>query len=158
MVKIVIIGCGNLLASDDAVGIEVIKILSQREFPPQVELIEAGTPGLSLVHMLEGADKAIIIDAVMSGAEPGTIYRFTADNLPSRDIVPSSLHDLNLVDAIELGRQLQDELMPKDIVIIGVEISRAEKFRIGLTPEVERAIPQVVEAVLRELGEGETPG
>lgn len=153
--KTVIIGCGNLLASDDAVGIEVIKILSQRELPPHVELIEAGTPGLSLIHMLEGADKAIIVDAVMSGAEPGTIYRFTADNLPSRDIVPSSLHDLNLVDAIELGRQLQDELMPREIVIIGVEISRAEKFRIGLSPEVERVIPRLVEAVLKELGEEE---
>lgn len=153
--KTVVIGCGNLLASDDAVGIEVIKILSQRELPPHVELIEAGTPGLSLIHMLEGADKAIIVDAVMSGAEPGTIYRFTAENLPSRDIVPSSLHDLNLVDAIELGRQLQDELMPRDIVIIGVEISRAEKFRIGLSPEVERVIPRLVEAVLGELGEGE---
>lgn len=153
--KTVVIGCGNLLASDDAVGIEVIKILSQRELPPHVELIEAGTPGLSLIHMLEGADKAIIVDAVMSGAEPGTIYRFTAENLPSRDIVPSSLHDLNLVDAIELGRQLQDELMPRDIVIIGVEISRAEKFRIGLSPEVERVIPRLVEAVLKELGEGE---
>jgi len=146
-----VIGCGNQLISDDAIGLNVVRELSKYQLPAGVKIIEAGTPGLSLLDMITGAEKVIIIDAMLSGAEPGTIHRFTDEDLPPAELFPLSAHNWNIASALELGKRVEMDDWPKEIVILGVEIERLDRFRIALSPRVEEAIPVVVEAILKEL-------
>ncbi len=152
--ELLVIGCGNEFASDDAVGLQVIRSLKEVKLPDGVELIEAGTPGLNLLDLWDRADRVIIVDAVKSGAAPGTVHSFDASLLPPRDVMPVSSHGLNIIDAVELGRLL--ERLPAQLTIIGVEILSEEPFRVGLTPEVEAAVPRarerVLEAIKQDLG------
>jgi len=148
--KIKILGCGNTLVGDDGVGIRIIERLRELKLPPNVEVIDAGVGGLAILSWIEDADKVIIVDAVQTGNEPpGTVYEFTDKELPPSNMFMLSLHDLNLVDTINVGRLVQK--MPGEIVIIGVEVKRVAEFTKELTPEVEAAIPEVLDLVLKEL-------
>jgi len=152
--RTVVIGCGNVLASDDAIGLEVIARLKKQELPPDVEVIEGGTPGLSVLDWIEGYDKAILVDAIQSGAPPGSVHRVPLSQL-TQGPLPLSAHDMNLVDALALGYRAMPERMPKAIVVIGVEIATEDKFKVGLSPQVQAAIPEAIEAVLREIDMGD---
>jgi hydrogenase maturation protease len=148
--KIKVLGCGNTLVGDDGVGIRAIEKLQEMTLPPNVEIIDAGVGGMSILSWIEDADKVVIIDAVQTGNEPpGTVYEFTDKEMPPSDMFMLSLHDLNLVDTLNIGRVVQK--MPDEIVIIGVEVKRVAEFTKELTPEVEGAIPEVLELVLKEL-------
>ncbi len=148
--KIKILGCGNTLMGDDGVGIRAIERLQQIQLPPNVEIVEAGVGGLAILSWIEDADKVVIIDAVQTGNEPpGTVYAFTDKELPPSEMFMLSLHDLNLVDTINVGRLVQK--MPAEIVIIGVEVKRVAEFTRELTPEVEGALPEVIDLVLKEI-------
>lgn len=148
--NIKILGCGNTLMGDDGVGIRVIERLQEMKLPGNIEIIDAGVGGMSILSWIEDADKVVIVDAVQTGNEPpGTVYEFTDKELPPSDMFMLSLHDLNLVDTINVGRVVQK--MPEVIVIIGVEVKRVAEFTKELTPEVEEAIPEVIDLVLKEL-------
>jgi len=148
--KMKILGCGNTLMGDDGVGIRVIEKLQEMKLPENIEIIDAGVGGMAILSWIEDADKVVIVDAVQTGNEPpGTVYMFTDKELPPSDMFMLSLHDLNLVDTINVGRVVQK--MPDEIVIIGVEVKRVAEFTKELTPEVEGAIPEVLDLVLKEL-------
>ncbi|HAA89871.1 MAG: Hydrogenase maturation protease [Thermoanaerobacterales bacterium 50_218] len=146
--EVLVIGCGNLLAADDAVGLHVARNLKKYQLPPEVKVIEAGTPGLSLLDLWEGINKVIIVDAVRSGAPPGTVFSFDLSDLLAPEMSLSS-HGFNIVDAIELGKALGQ--LPEQLVIVGIEILREEPFQEGLSPEVAAAVPQACSRVLEEI-------
>ena len=101
---------------------------------------------------MEDADDVIIIDAVRGGGgEPGSIYKFTDKELPPANLFMMSLHDLNLVDTLRLGRQIQPELMPNNITIIGIEVERVEGICTDLSPKVQAAIDPVMQLVFEEI-------
>jgi hydrogenase maturation protease len=145
MMRIKILGCGNLVISDDGFGIHVIRELEKLNLPENVELIDAGTGGLSILSMIEDADKAIIIDALMGG-EVGRVHRLTDEDLPrAKDII--SIHDLGLIETLDIGRKLG--ILPM-IVFICVGIEKLE-FGMELSPKVKLAIPRTIEIVLDEI-------
>jgi hydrogenase maturation protease len=120
------------------------------KLPGDIEIIDAGVGGMAILSWIEDADKVVIVDAVQTGNEPpGTVYKFTDKELPPSNMFMLSLHDLNLVDTLNVGRVVQK--MPEEIVIIGVEVKRVAEFTKELTPEVEAAIPEVIGLVLKEL-------
>jgi len=104
---------------------------------------------VSLVDMLDGAEEMFFVDAVRSGAEPGTIHRIDAtdDPLPTA-VSAASTHTLGVGDAIELARALGR--LPSRVVLYGIE---AESLAAGedLSPAVEAAVAEVVERLLTEL-------
>ncbi|RLI35472.1 hydrogenase [Candidatus Bathyarchaeota archaeon] len=158
--KIRIIGCGNPLAGDDGLGIYAARKLAEMKLPEGVEVVEAGTPGLGLLSFLENADAVIIVDALKRGSPPGTLHRVEAREI-IKEGKPLSAHDLGVEEALTLGFRLLPEKMPKKILIVGVEAGRVESFREGLTQEVEKALPKLLELILREverLLEGENGG
>jgi len=92
------------------------------------------------------------VDSVQTGNEPpGTVYRFTDKELPPSDMFMLSLHDLNLVDTINIGRVVQK--MPEEIVIYGVEVKRIAEFSKEMSPEVEAAVKEVADLVMDEINE-----
>lgn len=156
MKKITVIGCGQLLVGDDGFGVRVVEELQKIKLPENVETVDAGVGGLAILSMIEDSDEAIIVDAVHTGKEqPGFIYHFTDKELPPSNMFMLSAHDLNLVDTIHIGRemeQLGEQKMPRDIVIIGVEINPPKlEFTTDMTPEIQKAIPEVVQMVLAEI-------
>jgi len=150
MKKIVVLGVGNRLMGDDGLGPRVIEELQRRQLPANVEVMDAGVGGIAILSWIEGADKVVIVDSVQTNNEPpGTVYRFTEKELPPSDMFMLSLHDLNLVDTLNIGRVVQK--MPDEIVIIGVEVKRVAQFDDKLTPEVEAALAEVVDLVMQEI-------
>lgn len=148
----VVVGVGNALRGDDAVGIAVAERLRGR-VPEDVAVVECEQEPSRLLDAWGGADVALVVDACASAEPPGTVYRFdvSGEPLPAR-VFRSSTHAFGVGDAVELARAL--ERLPRRIVVYGVEGGRFEAGA-GLSPEVESAVEQVADEVIRELrGDG----
>ena len=77
----VVVGCGNLLRGDDAVGPTLIRHLWEDGVPESVTLVDGGTAGMDVAFKMRGARRVVIVDAAATGAEPGTIYRVPGEEL-----------------------------------------------------------------------------
>jgi hydrogenase maturation protease len=116
---IAIIGVGNYLMGDEGAGVHAIAILKKTKLPDRIKLIDAGTPGPSLIHMMEGKKAAIIIDCADFGGRPGEVKCFDArDLLPEKD-AKVSMHAADLMGVIALACQLG--LAPEKITIVGIQ-------------------------------------
>jgi hydrogenase maturation protease len=158
--KTIVVGLGNPILTDDGVGVKAayeVKSRMGENVPESVSITEASLGGLRLMELLEGYDRAIIIDAIQTnnGHQPGTIFTMDLDDL--RTISPTqhsaSAHDTTLVTALDMGRKMGLSL-PDDISIIAVEVENVLDFSEEPTPKVAQAIPLVAEAVLNELKGG----
>jgi hydrogenase maturation protease len=149
--KTLILGLGNPILRDDSVGLRVVQELrEQLNGAPEVEIGEDYWGGLRLMERMIGFDRAIIIDAICTDAEPGTIHLLSPNDIPTQR--SASVHDVNLSTALELGRQAGAKLPAIDeIVLVGVEAADVQTFDEALSPEVETALPQAVGAVLSAL-------
>lgn len=146
--KTIILGTGNLLLKDEGIGIHVIQRMEKLKLPENVKLVDGGTAGINLYHLIEGADRLIVVDCVDAEVEPGAIFRFTpADvDVPERQVT-TSFHDIGLLEALEFAKQ---EGKSPDTIIIGVQPKEID-WGLELTPEVEKVVPDVIAAVLKEL-------
>ncbi len=144
-----ILGLGNRDRGDDAVGLLVAQRL--RDLVPEgVRVRELEGDPVALLELGRGADLLVVIDAVQSGAPPGTVRRLEAHEraLPSAVTFGLSTHGVGLAETIELARSLNQ--LPKRLIVYGIEGARFEPGA-PLTPEVARAIEPVVQSVLRDL-------
>ena len=149
--RTLVLGLGNPLLRDDSIGLRVVQELRTRlGDEPDIEVSEDYWGGLRLMERMIGFDRAIIIDAIRTDAEPGTIHLLSPNDIPTQR--STSAHDVNLPTALELGRQAGAKL-PKssEILLVGVEAADVQTFDEALTPELEIALPQAVEAVLSAL-------
>lgn len=151
--KTAIVGIGNVLCRDEGVGVHVIEELRKLDLPDGVELHDGGTGGLDVLEILEGFDRAIIIDAVRSGMQPGEIHHFNLYEMDSAEKQPQfmSIHELDLVAARKIGKEAYE--IPKDIIVIGVEPKSIE-VGMDLTPTVKAAIPVVIQKILKLIDSG----
>ena len=149
-----IIGLGNPLLRDDAVGLHVARqvraALGDREDVEDVEVVEEACGGLRLMERMVGFDRAILIDAIRSGRPPGTVL--TLDPREMRTQHSASAHDVNLPTALALGRRTGARLPADDrLSVIAVEADDVETFGETMTDPVEAAVPRAAERVLAEL-------
>jgi len=117
----VVIGIGNLLLSDEGIGIHVVRALMRRgrEFPG-VDLLDLGASGMELFHKIAGRRKAILIDCALMDEAPGTIRRFTPDEVRSRKEVSAlSFHEGDLLDVLDLSKRVGE--CPEEVVIFGIQ-------------------------------------
>lgn len=149
MPKVIILGVGNLLLSDEGAGVHAVQKLKEKVSHEEIEIIDGGTLGLDLLPYFEQAEKLIIVDCARGGKKPGSIYRFGIESIKrERSSVKLSLHDFNLVDVINLAEALNRRL--PEIVFYGIE---PKSLDVGETPteEVKQAIDRVVQMILNEL-------
>lgn len=146
-----VLGLGNPLLSDDGVGLQVARALRQRlAHRDDVTVDEDYWGGLRLMERMIGFDRGIVIDAICTGAEPGTIHRSSAGAMPTQH--STSAHDASLATALRFGGALGAALpAPDDVLVIGIEAADVQTFAEECTPRVSAAIPRAVECVLREL-------
>ncbi len=148
--KILVLGFGNPILSDDGVGIRVAHGVANQVRSPQITVSDTNVAGLGLLDSIIGYDKVIIVDAIQTEkGRAGEIYRMGTEDF-SRTKHFSSPHQINLATALELGRMLNLE-MPEEITVFAVEAEDITSFSEKCTPEVEEAIPEAVKMVLAEL-------
>ena len=147
--RILVLGVGNLLMGDEGVGIHAIRELMERTLPPHVDIIDGGTAGLDLLHVMEGYQKVLIIDAVDVGEEPGAILRFSSQDVASQDgDFPMSLHQTEVLKVLEFAAYVGQELPP--IVIFGVQPETME-WSLELSPRLQAQLVSLVAAVEEEI-------
>jgi hydrogenase maturation protease len=116
---IVVIGLGNILLRDEGVGVRVIETLRQHyTFTPPVTLVDGGTLGFALINEIEDCKTIIVVDAVKAGNEPGTIYRFTRNDINFLTPMAMSVHDIGFIEALDQWQLLG---IKPDIIFIGIE-------------------------------------
>ncbi len=148
--RIVVIGLGNLLLSDEGFGVHVYRRLAEEGgLPANVELFEAGTASLDALQTLGRLDKLVVVDAVKGGGKPGDIYRFKPEDIRSSKKISTSLHQLSFLEALKMASH--SGRAPKDVMIIGVEPKRLSPG-MELSAEIAAKVPRVIELV-RELVE-----
>ncbi len=145
-----VLGLGNVLMGDDALGPWVIEeLLANWEFPQGVCVLDVGTPGLDLTPYLADADTVILIDTVKADGAPGTIHSYSSEELLARPGGPRlSPHDPGLTDAL-LALDLVG-CAPREILLFGVVPGMVARG-IGLTPAVRTAVVQAAARVVERL-------
>ena len=147
--RILVIGLGNPLVSDDSVGLRVArKVRNKLEDMPNVDVTEDYWGGLRLMERMIGYDRAIVIDAICTGAPPGTIHQLSTGMISTQK--SASAHDVNLPTALEFGRRAGAPL-PSDenVYLVGIEALDVINFGDQCTPAVAAAIPDAVERIAR---------
>lgn len=147
--KILVLGVGNVLYRDEAVGVKtVLKMQEEYSFPENVRLLDGGTLGMGLMDSLMDADLAVIIDAVKGGHEAGTLYRLVGDDLRKSMSFSDSLHQTDLVDTLIYCDLIGHR---PDCVVIGVEPEDFTSLNLELSPKIQEAVPKLIHEVLKEL-------
>jgi hydrogenase maturation protease len=142
--KTLILGLGNPILTDDAVGIRIAEELKQEI--PDLEVIEVSEAGIALLEYVVGYDKLVIIDSIET--EKGELYKLGLEDLkPATDF--SSSHGVNIATAFKLGEGLGYK-MPKQVSIYAVEIRDNTTFGERCTEEVEERIPSIVRQIVEE--------
>jgi len=153
--RAVVAGLGAEDRGDDAAGLEVARLLSW--FAPDGVRVYAlpGGRTADLLEVWEGAPLAVVVDAAVSGAPPGTVHRL--DGLAGSLLPPpdrSSTHGLTVADVIELGRALGR--LPERLLVFGIEAGQVDPGR-GLTPPVRAGVQRAVRDVLQSWAVPEGP-
>ena len=141
-------GIGNAWGGDDAAGVEVARALHRSE--PSARVVEYGGEPSGLIEAWREADDVVLVDAVSSGARPGTVHHVDLNAGPLLpEMGEASTHHLGLADAVELARVLGR--LPARLELYGIE-GRDFDTGAALTPEVRDAVERVVAELAPRLG------
>jgi hydrogenase maturation protease len=146
---VLVMAVGNILRQDDGFAEAVLERLAELDLPETVELFNAGTSAIDLMGVFAGREKLVVIDAVRGGLAPGTLYRFTPDQVEAGVLPMNSLHQVGLLETLKIGELVGCK--PRATTVIGVQ-PEATGLGIGLTPKVEGAVEKAVRLVLKEIG------
>jgi hydrogenase maturation protease len=151
--KTLVIGLGNPILGDDGVGWRVAEEIARKTADqPDVEVDCVALGGLSLMERLTGSEHVILVDSIFTGKKPlGSVSTFRLTELP--DLTSghtTAVHDTSLRNAFSVGRSMNIPLpQDEDVVIVSIEAENIYDFSETLSPPVETAVPQAVEAVLQ---------
>ena len=146
-----LLGLGNEILADDAFGVLVAQEV-ERRFQGRIEVAHSSAAGFDLLDHLLGVSRLLVVDTIVTGrAKPGAISVFTADRV--QPAPGGSPHFLGLFEVLAVGRKLHLDV-PKEIIVIAVEASDCVTVGGPIHPDVQSAIPEVVELVGQFLANG----
>lgn len=147
--RTVVLGLGNMLMADDGVGLAALARLQDEWFLPRgVSLVDGGTWGMNLLHVVEGADQLLILDAIDTGSPPGSIVRLEGSDIPRVLAHKLSPHQIDLREVLALA-DLRG-LLPEQVVALGIQPERVE-LSTTLSPVVESQVGQLVQMGVAQL-------
>lgn len=149
MEKILVLGVGNILYTDEGLGVRALEMARERwEFPENVTLLDGGTLGMGLMDALTSCDIVFVLDAVLGGGEAGAIYRLTGDDLRKSVSFRDSMHQTDLVDTLVFC-----DLIGKrpEAVVLGMEPEDYMSMGEFPTPTVRERLPLLCDLLKSEL-------
>jgi len=147
--KTLILGLGNLLLQDEGLGVRAIERLRQNNsLPEEVEILDGGTLGISLLPYFAGITDLLIVDAVDFDQPPGSMVRLEGEAIPATLLPKLSMHQVGLQELLAAG-YISGELPPR-IVLLGLQPERVD-WGTELSPAIEGALDGLAQAVLEEL-------
>lgn len=147
--NVLVLGAGNILLSDEGIGVRVVEALQDRyRVPDAVEVLDGGTCGMGLLDVLAGRDHLIIVDAVNTGRPPGSLVRLADDEIPAAFRTKSSPHQLGLQDVLALLLLLGTA--PRRVTVIGIQPFSLD-LSLELSPVVAGKLDELVQMVVAEL-------
>jgi hydrogenase maturation protease len=154
--QILVAGIGNAWLRDDGFGGEVAKVLSGREVPPGVHVVDFGTGGLNLAYeVMRGYDALVILDVSRQGGEPGTLYVMEADE----ESVDGQIDDGAVINPHGMDPQEMLRFVkaagawPGRVVVVACEPADVEELGWGLTEQVKDAVERAIDLVAETVDE-----
>lgn len=141
-----IVCLGNEIVSDDAIGIRVGRVLQRLVLPDGVDLSVQPALGLDLLDVLVDHDRVLIVDAVRTGGPPGTLVSLDLTDAASLAQCPACSHSFGVAEVLEVARRMGIEA--RSVSVVGVEARVLDRFGTALSPEVQAALPALVDAAL----------
>jgi len=151
--KTAVIGLGNYLLADEGVGMHAVEILRKRDYSGGVDFVDAGTPGMNLLHQFEKRERIIFIDSGECGLKPGKYARFKPEEVVSlKQAKNYSLHEFDLISFIDKA----DELGVTENTSIIIYCMQAGEIRMSqeLSSDVQKGLHGMVDDIFAEI-EGE---
>ncbi|NEP77016.1 MAG: hydrogenase maturation protease [Okeania sp. SIO3B3] len=145
---LLVLGIGNLLLTDEGLGVHAVKTLLQEEWPAGVEFADGGTWTQDMVFWIKDYKQLLVLDVVKAGREPGTMYRFTEDDLRSDESQRLSLHDIDLLDSLNMAGMIGAK---PELTVLGMEPKDFTTWTMEMTPTVQSAFPKYLEVVRKEI-------
>jgi hydrogenase maturation protease len=146
--RLLVLGLGNVLLSDDGVGPAALALLRRHHRPPVGTLVlDGGTLGLALLPYIEDAESVLLVDAVMADAPVGTLVRLDGNDVGPAVATRLSPHQVGVADLLEGARW--HERQPPQLTLLGL-VPESLELGIGLSPDVASALPQLVDRIVGE--------
>lgn len=138
-----VIGLGNILLRDEGVGVHVVNAFRERyTCSPEVEIIDGGTLGLDLLHLIERKDRLLLVDAINFGKEPGYIGVLADDQIPSTISAKLSVHHIGLSDVLYAAKLMG--VTPREMRLVGIQ---PQSLEVGL--ELTECVAEKMEELLK---------
>lgn len=145
-VAVLVLGVGNDMMGDEGIGVRVVRQMRKDfVFPAAVDIVDGGVGGLALLPSIRAADEVVIVDAIDASSKPGSVFMFNSEEIEFETSSKLSLHDMGMMEVLRTAALMDDGV---DATIIGIQPKRMDEFGSGLSRQVSRKIPQVIEIIL----------
>ena len=150
MKRLLVLGVGNLLLTDDGAGVHAVTELAGEEEWDQekVDFLGGATFTQDIFYVFQKYERVLVLDTVKGGREPGTVYRFTEENLRDNYEQRLSLHDIDLLDSLKMAELLGNK---PEIMVLGIEPLTISEWSMELSEPVKAKYPKFLEAARREI-------
>ena len=148
MRKILVLGVGNILLTDDGVGVWAAQKLMEESWPEGVMIMDGGTFTQDIFHLLEGYDELLVLDVVHAGLEPGSCFILSEEDLVQKESQRLSLHDIDLLDSLRMAERLGKRPVMR---VLGMEPYDISSWNIKLSPVCQAAFSGYLELARKEI-------
>ena len=149
MANVLVLGIGNMLLTDDGVGVFAAQALQNEQWPGNVRILDAGTFTHDIFYLFEGYDVVLVLDIIHCGGMPGAIYRLTEDELVKNENQRLSLHDIDLIDSLNMAEMLHKKR--PNVLVLGMEPGDFTSWNIGLSHSVQERFEDFLTAARGEI-------
>jgi hydrogenase maturation protease len=144
--KVLVLGIGNDILTDDGIGPKLVGELRKMDFPADITFKTAAVGGLEILEMISGFPRVFLIDAIRTkNGKPGNVYFLSSEDFKETQNL-TNLHDVSFLTALELGSKL-DFQIPGEIMIVAVEIVEDLEFSEDLSPALKKRFPEILSKV-----------
>ena len=147
--NVLLLGVGNTLLTDEGFGVAAVNYLQKSQtWPDNVRLLDGGTLGFTLMAEIQDCDFLVVLDVVLGGEKPGTIYLLEGDDLRRSASFRDSTHQTDLLDTLQAC-----ELIGKrpEAIAFGLQPFDCQSLHVGLSEGAARALPGFCQKVMDEL-------
>lgn len=152
--RTLILGLGNLLLSDEGIGVHVVRRLQRMLLPPAVEVLDGGTGGFELLTHCRGKKKIVIVDAVQIAAEPGSIFRFTTAEVLEQPRPAFSVHEGGVYELLHFLQTLRPQ---PEVIIYGIVPEDTQRMSMALSATLAHKLDEIVALIVAEVDDASVP-